>query len=197
MHGPAKSPHDCRGFTLLELMLVLAVLVIVASIALPSVAGLLDGQKVDRGADLVRATLGQARVTAIRSGRIQVFVCQAGGAGMAVVPLATAGASRNGAGLLGDENQANRFSEFDFSDSLLPRGVRFTSAAVIDDSRSQAATADAGGGAQGQMQFVLFYPDGTSQDAQLTIANQRGMMKRIVVRGLTGTSRITPVEQQR
>lgn len=199
MPGQNHQDRTCRhGFTLLELMLVMVVLVIMASLALPSLGRILEGQKVDRGADLVRAALGDARVQAIRTGRVHAFVCQPGSSAMMVVPLDQLG---SGAGnlsqIFSNDRELQRFSNHDFSARQLPQKVRFTSTVVIDNSRSEMAMEDASGMAGGSSQYVLFYPDGTSQDAQLGVANDRGFQKRIVVRGLTGTARISNVEAPR
>ncbi len=180
-----------RGFTLLELMLVMVVMVILASLAAPMVSRLLEGQKVDRGADLARATLGRARVTAIRTGKIQAFVCQPGSAAMVVAPLeAIASGSFDLNSRFQSAPEEMRDSNFDFSDELLPRGVRFTTLSLVENSRSNFEMETSGASNDSQMKYILFYPDGTSQDAQLVVANDRGFQQRIVVRGLTGTSRV-------
>lgn len=184
------------GFTLLELLLVLVVMVVIAALVLPSIDRLLDGQKVDKGADLVRSALGRARVSAIREGKVHAFVCQPGSSGMLVAPLESlAGTSTNLATVFGPEREQARISNVDFADDQLPQRVRFTSTAVIANSRSDAAEDAAGAAASGALQYILFYPDGTSQDAQINITNEKGYQKRIVVRGLTGTSRVTSLEQ--
>lgn len=195
------QPPACRtgrrGFTLLELMLVLVVMVIIASFALPAMDRMLDGQKVEKGAGLVRAGLGRARVSAIRSGKVHAFVYRPGSAAMAVVPLDSLA---GGAGL--EETftaalDANRVSDADASERLLPRSVQFVSSAVMDTSRSAAAIEESGTAAPTAMQYILFYPDGTCQDAQLEIGNSAGRRQRITLRGLTGTSRASAVEVPR
>jgi prepilin-type N-terminal cleavage/methylation domain-containing protein len=193
-----RQRNRSGGFTLLELLLVLVVMVVVAGLVMPSIDRLLDGQKVDKGADLVRAAMGRARVAAIREGKVHAFVCQPGSSGMLVAPLESlAGSSNNLAAVFGPEREEARFGSIDFSDDQLPLRVRFTSTAVVDNSRSEAAEEAAGASASGALQYILFYPDGTSQDAQVNIVNEQGYQKRIVVRGLTGTARIAPVEVAR
>jgi len=190
-----------QGFTLLELMLVMVIMVILASLTLPAIDRMLDGQKVDKGADLVRASLGRARVTAIRSGKVQAFICRPGSASMLVMPLESVDASSDMSTWFSETREANRSSNLDFSDEQLPRGVEFISSAVVDNNRSEFVMEESGSSmsssASGSTQYVLFYPDGTCQDAQLTISNQAGVQKRIIVRALTGTARITDAGGQR
>lgn len=188
---PQRRLKDRHGFTLLELMLVMVIMVVIASLALPTMDRLLDGQKVDKGADLVRASLGRARVTAIRSGQVQAFICQPGSAAMLVMPLESLDSNSDVASWFSEAREQNRSSNLDFSDEQLPRGVQFVESAVVDNNRSEFTMDESGSSMTGSMQYVLFYPDGTCQDAQLTISNGRGYQKRIMVRGLTGTARIT------
>ena len=61
------------GLTLLELLLVLALLVIIASMSLPAMSGPMENERLRKSGDLVRAEFASARVRAMRSGRIQVF----------------------------------------------------------------------------------------------------------------------------
>lgn len=69
-----------RGFTLLELMVALAVLGIAIRIALPAYSGLIDQQKIDSSLDVLLRGLKSARQEAIERNRpITVAPASAGG----------------------------------------------------------------------------------------------------------------------
>ena len=75
------------GFTLLELIIVLAVMIAVAAMSLPMLQRSFSGQKLDKGGDLVRAHMGRARVKAIRNGEIYAFYYQVEGPAFRVGPF--------------------------------------------------------------------------------------------------------------
>src|SRR5690349_19359062 len=56
------------GFTLFELVLVLAVMVVVAAISYPSIDSVFNSYKVGTGADAVRAGWAKARAQAMNDG---------------------------------------------------------------------------------------------------------------------------------
>src|SRR5436305_9227217 len=57
------------GFTILELLLVLAILVMLAAMAYPAIESMYDDMKVEAAADHLRGRLAQARSQAINDGR--------------------------------------------------------------------------------------------------------------------------------
>src|SRR5262249_59550742 len=62
--------RDSRtGFTILELLLVLAILVMLATMAFPAIENMYDDMKVQAAADHLRGRLAQARSQAINDGR--------------------------------------------------------------------------------------------------------------------------------
>lgn len=64
-----KQAQFTRGFTLVELLVVMAVLVVLAGVTLPTVKGLLHDQKVSAAARLVKAHVEAAQARAISSNR--------------------------------------------------------------------------------------------------------------------------------
>ena len=57
------------GVTLIELLLVLALLVILATLAYPAYVGPMKNQQLRRSADQIRSAWGQAQVQAMKTGR--------------------------------------------------------------------------------------------------------------------------------
>ncbi len=89
-----------------------------------------------------------------------------------------------------------RTSNVDFGNGMLPKEVRFAAHDLIKDFRSQTAMSDMSIG-QGDMQPILFYPDGTSQSATLTLQNKEGDLIDINLRGLTGMATVRKVADNR
>jgi hypothetical protein len=73
-------------------------------------------------------------------------------------------------------------------ENLLPNGVIFVASEVLSDARAAEVLSGTGEAGNGLLQ-VLFYPDGTSQDASIVMQNQIGGIVEIQLRGLTGLSK--------
>lgn len=202
-----RSVLKCRittaarsGLTLIEILLVVGIVVMVSAMVIPAFDRIFAAQRLDKSADLVRAEMGHARVEAIRTGKVFAFVYNEGQCELAVRQfdqLVQQGSiphfqrsSGSGQSLATDR----RISNMDYSNEVLPRGVRFIAGQAMSDIRSQYEQST-GGGAGGKLKPILFYPDGSSQDAQIVLANERGDAVRVVLRGLTGSARIVRVGQ--
>src|SRR5690242_20515691 len=75
--GPALRRNRTRyGFTLMELLLVLAILVAIGALVYPSLERPFAAERLRRGGDQVRAHWSKARNHAIESGEVYVFKCQ-------------------------------------------------------------------------------------------------------------------------
>ena len=77
-------PHRRAGFSLLELLVVLAVLLTMATLILPQLGGRRHGLLFDQTAEDVRTQLNRARLLAIDSGVVVTFECQEQGRGARV-----------------------------------------------------------------------------------------------------------------
>jgi prepilin-type N-terminal cleavage/methylation domain-containing protein len=185
--------RETSGFTLLELIIVLAVMIAVAAMSLPMLQRSFSGQKLDKGGDLVRAHMGRARVKAIRNGEIYAFYYQVEGPAFRVGPFneETIESLKN---VPLDEDL--RSSNFDFGDDLLPRDVRFSMALTNPDARSAAAMVSANF-RPGDMRPILFYPDGTSQSAKVILQNKENDAIQVTLRGLTGTTTVKKILDDR
>ena len=74
----AQSISARPAFTLVEVMLVLALLVVIGALIWPAVKGPFEGQRLRKAGDQVRAEWTRARTRAMKSGRTQVFQFQTG-----------------------------------------------------------------------------------------------------------------------
>ena len=177
--------NRCAGMTLIELLLVIAIMVVVAAVAAPAVQQTLANQSLKKSADRVRDAMGQARVRAIKNGEEYAVFFSPGGSYFNVAPFRTFEQQGALAGQREQEMVEGRTSNFE--DDLLPRGIVFVVGEVVADSRGAEIMSGAGSG--GALKPILFYPDGTSQDAIITLQNQKQAMIEVQLRGLTGRAK--------
>jgi prepilin-type N-terminal cleavage/methylation domain-containing protein len=179
-----------RGLTIVELVLVLAIIAAVAAVALPTIQGPLANFRLRTAADEVRTEWCLARTEAIRSGHPCAFRCAVDAERYCVQkatgPTGDDDVARPSADA-GDDAPADDAAELAATHSL-PDGVVFLTAQV-DDPAAAGAAADAPPGESGEWSDpIFFYPDGTASDARLTLKNDRGSTMDLVLRGVTGTA---------
>ena len=191
------------GVTLIELVISLAVLTLIAAVALPQLSILLVDRRLARAADLVQIELGAARLEAIRSGRILVM----SGRGQHRLHLGTFHRStdavesddQTGASALATGADAAGAIALDARGGIdreieLPDQTALASIQTLRSSRDFATTNDttaAGLNAVTQAtdapgDSVYFYPDGTTSDAIVTVADPDGEFRQVLLRGIVG-----------
>lgn len=180
--APHKLPltgNRFGGFTFFELLLVLAIFMVIAAMATPFLLRTFNSQALKSGSDLVRSTFDRARVQSIRSGNVYAFLYSQGASNYTIAPLINAYSLVNPSlgSSLADSPVVKQ----------LPSGLTFVGSSVSQDARAQFES-DGAATSNGGMTPILFYPDGTSQDAYLVVANAQGDQIRIHLRGLTGLS---------
>jgi len=85
-----------RGFTLVEIIIVLGLVVIIGGLVLTAIQKPMAGRRLQLAADQIRAEWARARARAMASGQIYCFVCELGGSGYAVQPWSDAGIQLGG-----------------------------------------------------------------------------------------------------
>src|SRR4051812_2749380 len=75
-----------RAYTLMELLLVLAIIVIAAAAVAPSFRGVMRGATLKSAASDVRAALTKTHVLAMKSGRTHMFQYELGGSKYKIEP---------------------------------------------------------------------------------------------------------------
>ena len=199
---------SASGFTLLELLLVLTLLVVVGGIVSQSLRGPIESQRLRRSSELLRIALGRARVKAMQSGQTQVFRYEIAGRRYQTQPLALdSEASEWGLDAfdqsdelaqINDPNnpdvfsatrakQVNTLAELRYQ---LPEGIVFQQGATELDLRMSLAQEELAAldqTMQNWSQPILFYPDGSTSEARLFLSNQAGQrFIAIRLRSLTG-----------
>ena len=175
------------GFTLIEILLVLALVAIMTALAWPMLQRPFANRRLYAAADLVRAGWCQARSEAIRSGHTFAFRYLPEGDRFMVEPESDpAGGMTDTAGTDGSMMMAEDEVTHPV-ETALPEGVKF----VVGDASSDAAAMEssAGGATEaeaGWSEPILFYPDGTTSDARLVLGNECGSAMEVALRGLTG-----------
>lgn len=181
------------GFTLLELIIVLVILVVAAALAVPTVQRSFSSQRVAKAGDMIRAELNRARISAMRTGEVHGFFYFPGTANYKIAPFDEEVMSViNGSQTRNEPNTSN----FVYGGDRLPNGVLFAEGQTADDSRSESALVE-NDSAGRDLRPVLFYPDGTSQSAKLYLRNQDNDYIEVKLRGLTGTSKVRLIEDIR
>lgn len=205
LRGKSSRIRKRRGFTLVEMLLVLVILVIVAAVVLPSFYRSLRDATLRSAAEQVRTEWNRAHIKAMKSGRIQVFRFQPGGRKFQIEPYQAADDELNGVGGVNtfapppapqgdDENEE--------SGTQLPEGITFLEGMTAEEERAKAVeeAMGMGGGGGEWSKPILFYPDGVSSDAWLVVADEHDSAIRVELRGLTGLAVLgdltTPEEAQ-
>jgi prepilin-type N-terminal cleavage/methylation domain-containing protein len=183
-----------NAFTLIEIMLVLAVMVVLAALSAPALRGVMRRQQLQAAADAVRADLTRAHVQAMKSGRVQVFRAEIGGRKYKIEPyIAGDDAIESVAGAQDSSGKVYGQGVYDptaavASQRELPDGTSFVEGDAVEASRSAPIEAELYGVAQDAAwsQPILFYPDGTCSDAHVVVGNEQQAGMRLDLRGMTG-----------
>lgn len=203
LRNPRPAPRGRqtrRALTLMEMMLVLAVLVGVAALVWPALQGPLDDQRLLKSADLIRAQWTKARVKAMKDGQLYVFRYVTASDEYAVEPWSGEGDSveiSNPAATTDQTAAMPRSTDekrhpLGVAGQRLPEGIQFFSGETQTDARSAEVTADgsAASSVAGGPPPIVFYPDGSTSDARVLLTNERFFVQ-ITLRGLTGMVRVS------
>lgn len=179
-----RQPATRRsGYTLVEIIVVVAILILVGAVVVPTMTGMTGNTKVKGAADTVKSHLLEARLNAIDEGRPYVFSMNADGTKMRVAPDDTVPAVTNSDGSVVPSTIIN---------DDLPTDIKISLGTYVAN-QTGGTTAD------GNTIIVTFQPDGTctqdSPDILVQENNQTGVIVR--VRGMTGAVSLNkPVSNQ-
>jgi type II secretion system protein H len=159
------------GYSLVELLIVLAILAALAALVQPSIRGVLDKSRLTAGANQVKSALAKTRALAIREGVPVWFRFEPGGhrwwieRNSATTPLQQSVASGASVG------QSPADSVVVLRADKLPEGVFFPVSAPDQPLR------------------VQFSPAGRTVSSSLRLVGQRQFVIDLTIRGLTGMAR--------
>lgn len=168
-----------NGVTLLEILLVVAVIAVLAAVAVPLWSVMLQSEKVTRAADILRAELGATRVMAIAEGEEYVFCYVPDSGQFWKEPLS---ASTSFYQPVTGEAPTDKLALP--PQNFLPEGVIFYRGEAQESVRSQQLEEEEGSGTN--CSRIIFYPDGTAQTAGIIVKNQYGDAIQVTLRGITG-----------
>lgn len=219
MQLPALSPRTAAlqrprssrrpGFTLLELLLVLGVLVVIGALSWPRMMRYVQENALKQNVDTVRRELASTRMHAIESGLTYQFRYEPAGQQFLVLPFERP--------VVPDaEGPTAPSSTSSNSPSASATKVKTVEGRISSDFRFDMPTDTTGqttggqrlsdhwltllknGGQYSQTSWsppILFRANGESQDAQLVIKDKTGNSIMLSVRGLTGAVRVEPLQR--
>jgi prepilin-type N-terminal cleavage/methylation domain-containing protein len=180
-----------RGYTLFEVVLVMAVLLIASAFAVPSLKNMYGYHKLHGAVDTVRGAWATARAHAINEGRPYRFSVEPGGSHFRIAPDQD-DYWQGGSGPENDQHGKAMVLE-----RALPSGVQF-SVGSAPDAPASAAPANSSGDtvddekktkASGQWNTgAVFLPNGTARDDVKITFQVRGVRPiTLQLRALTGS----------
>jgi len=183
----AKPPRE--GVTLIEIMLVLALLVVIGAVAAPMLEGSLARAKLEQSGELVRAAWTKARLSASESGETRVFRFEQNGARYQILALGELLLPENSTLSVDDTPERDVSDLLRLGEARLPDGVVFAKGEVSASAQVAALLGETA--VTGWSAPILFRPDGTTSDATLVLANSAQQTIVVTLRGLTGVSRVS------
>jgi prepilin-type N-terminal cleavage/methylation domain-containing protein len=186
-----KTSSQRVGYTLMELLLVLAIIVIAAAAVTPRMTGLMRNVSLTSAANTVRAELTKAHVTAMRTGRVQVFNYELGGRKYKVEPWIAGDDMIENA--TGEENTAPPAAAKSLHEPMIPEGTKFASGDSAAESRSEKIAQEMQGDATWSRP-IMFYPDGSAGDAYIVVGNDHNAGIRINLRGMTAAVTVEEIK---
>src|SRR3569623_1458285 len=177
--------RERSGFTLIEILLVLAIIIIAAAAVSPALRGVMRNARLRAAASDVRAALTKAHVTAMKTGRIHVFQYELGTRRYKLEPWISdddALESKDASGSAPPPPSVPAANE-----KSLPEETKFAAGDATVECRGETIEQELQGtsGGAAWSRPILFYPDGSTADAFIVVGNEHNVGIRIDLRGHT------------
>lgn len=195
------------GFTLLELLIALVIMIAIIGIAWPSVGRYLSEQPIKNSTEVVRRQLAGSRHKAMTTGLLYQFRYEPGGQNFVVLPYeldaqqvsssgnnttVTTGSVTNSSTLpvvSGQLDDTQHFASSSDAKAMFASSQLATSSSTERIPEELLALLSNGSQLSGVSwsPAILFYPDGTSDDSALSIMDDESRSMTLTLRGLTAT----------
>ena len=201
-----------HGFSVIELLIVIAVLTMVAAFVLPELRHPLDRSRLRSGAVDVQSAWGKARSFAIREGVSMTFRCRLGGRHWKIerdgktAEMTFPSDEETPFVFRADNDQGSSQQEFDtrrqeklVREGWLPEGVTFADLRLSNLTRQRQDQFNSRSEDEQPQQWaesqwsepLTFRPEGHSGDAQLRIKGASNFVVHVKIRGLTSSVSFT------
>jgi len=197
-----SNDERCRGYTLVELLLALALLGMLASVTVPSAIRIFFRSQLTGSMEDVRAQLAGSRVRAIESGLVYQFRFEPDGRHYVSVPFEreTEASNPNATGT-GATTGVGKFTRFA---GELPEGFRFVDCCSGPGAIGGELSADVFGELANAKDLaalewsppILFHADGSAVDAAFELVDNNAQFVRLEVRGLTGAAMVSTIQDR-
>ncbi|MCH7752789.1 MAG: prepilin-type N-terminal cleavage/methylation domain-containing protein [Planctomycetes bacterium] len=199
-HGsttPSRDATHRRGMTLFEILLVLVLLVVVSSLAVPLFEGSFATVRLRRGSDQVLAAWSDARVQAVQTGQTHEFLFQSESGLYRVQPwqvqqVSDAITDPTAVAPIADDSTQAVWLPYE---AELPEEIMFAEGDAITLTAANERTVETlnQSGESVWSAPILFFPDGSTSSASLLLRNERRLFQRVTLRALTGVARVSDV----
>jgi len=222
IHAQRIAVATRRGFTLFELLVVAALIIVIGGLIYPALMSTTETQSLIRSGDTVRTFFARSRNEAMRSGQTLALRYQIGGNQFIIEPWDTGDSdvesnmSASNFNVLGQlqqttNNERNVTKRLLQQVQTLPDKVVFAAGTQAFDSRElaphdptlnpNAANVDTSSAtdlvAGVWSQPILFYPDGSTSQSEVRIGTDDLQIFVLVrIRGLTGIAYVTKIMTQ-
>ncbi|TWU07684.1 pilus assembly FimT family protein [Stieleria varia] len=200
------AAKSSAGFTLLELLLVISLIAVLGSIAIPTFAMLLGDRRLVRAANEMSEEMMRLRLRAMREGRTMILDGELEQGVIRIRPFQSladsieaydqtgsqsamlTGADQATVTALQPDAVADR--EIQLPDEVVLQNIAVVSAARAAAIEQQTVSDQTGGFSRP----ILFYPDGTTSTAALTLKHATDGTITIKMRGITGDVTVGTVQ---
>ncbi len=193
------------AFTLLELLLTLAVLAAIAAVSIPQVGLLMGDRRLVRAGDQLRVEMTRLRVDSMRQGRVMMLEAMIEGTSIRIKPFysttdATEAFDQTGSqsGLLSGATQGvvtAVTADPNVEETVeLPEDVVVSAVGVVSAARAmEIEQLTLANQSEGWSRPILFYPDGSTSTAAVTLSNPTLGKVIVKIRGITGDVTVSGV----
>ena len=202
MISESRENNRHRGFTLVEVLLTLSLILVAMTLVVPSVMYLVHDRDLKSSVDEVRVELSRTRMHALDAGATYQFRYEPGGVRYIVLPEEF--------DVLENEQTQAQETNASVAPQIfkqvfeLPEGFQFEN--MIEDLPVEQLPEDWLSGLPDKLDLVstnwappiLFYPDGTAVESEFRVVEtERSQSMRLSVRGLTGAVTVSSIQAEK